>query len=425
MKCQVPRIATAVSKAVCIRRDFQYHRYRPEPDWDTTRSHILMNPKPSDDPRQPSSPERPGLAEEAPAEALRPPPGRSAALSLPAVDHPDRDTDAKHVEGPSRVVSLDAGTAMVVTDLHGDWDAYRRYRDHFLALRADALADYLIFTGDLIHSEGPPEADRSLDILLDLLVLREAFGERLIYLLGNHELPHLYGVILTKGERVYTPHFEAALGVYRKAILKLFDRLPLYVRTQAGVSVCHAGAAAELSAPGAAARVFNYSHQAVRAELEALLPVDQRPALRERYGQSVGIDYHDLARYYLAASGPDHPRYDDLLVGYLASSHPEFELLWATLFNRNEQQYGEADYAIFLDALLAELSADYHRQEVLVTGHVPCRGGYKIVAGHQLRIASGAHAHPHRSGRYLCFDVAAPVREAEELLGGLGSVFES
>ncbi len=40
-----------------------------------------------------------------------------------------------------RVVSLEAGVAMVVSDLHGDWDAYRRYCDRFLALQARGQAD--------------------------------------------------------------------------------------------------------------------------------------------------------------------------------------------------------------------------------------------------------------------------------------------
>jgi hypothetical protein len=323
-----------------------------------------------------------------------------------------------------RVVSLERGVAMVVTDLHGDWDDYRRYRDRFLALQADGRVDYLIFTGDLIHSEGPSHTDRSLDIVLDLLTLRETLGERVIYLLGNHELPHLYGITLAKGKHVYTPRFEAALGEYRKATLSLFDGLPFYVRTPAGVSVCHAGAAAELSTVGAPGRVFRYSHRRVRESVEALLPADQRPAMRERYGRLNGARYEDLARRNLAVTGPDDPRYDDLLIGYLVASHPDFELLWAALFTRNEQEYGERDYAVFLDALLRELSAGYHRQEVLVAGHIPCRGGYKVVADRQLRIASGAHAHPHQAGRYLLFDVAKPVREAEELLECLGSVFK-
>ncbi len=63
----------------------------------------------------------------------------------------------------TRVIDLEAGMAMVVTDLHGDWDAYQRYRDRFLDLRANGRADYLILTGDLIHHEGSEAEDKSLE----------------------------------------------------------------------------------------------------------------------------------------------------------------------------------------------------------------------------------------------------------------------
>ena len=90
-----------------------------------------------------------------------------------------------------RLWSLEAGTAMVVTDLHGDWDAYRRYRDRFVDLQANGEADCLIFTGDLIHRENPDEPDQSLEMVLDVLALQASYGPAIIYLCGNHELPHI------------------------------------------------------------------------------------------------------------------------------------------------------------------------------------------------------------------------------------------
>jgi hypothetical protein len=312
---------------------------------------------------------------------------------------------------------------MVVTDLHGDWDTYSRYRDCFLALHARGQADYLIFTGDLIHGQGESYPDRSLDILLDMLALRSKLGERLIYLLGNHELPHIYSIMLQKGELLLTPPFEAALGEHRAAVISLFESLPFYARTRSGIAITHAGAAAEMSPPGAAARVFNYSHRRILDEAAGALPHEQRPALRSGFGKLCGEDYDTMARTYLAVSGPDDPRYDDLLVGFLASTLPDFELLWAALFTRNEQQYGASNYAIFLDALLRDLSAGFHRQEVLVTGHIPCRDGYALIARRQLRLTSGAQAHSPRAARYLRFDVERRVRHADELLPRLESVF--
>jgi hypothetical protein len=161
----------------------------------------------------------------------------------------------------------------------------------------------------------------------------------------------------------------------------------------------------------------------VREDAETRLPADRRPELRERFGQLNEARYDDLARELLAAEEPSDPRYDDLLIGFMASSHSDFTLLWDALFNRNERQYGASDYAIFLDVLLKELSAGYHRQEVLVTGHIPCNGGFTVVAERQIRLASGAHAHPHEAGRYLLFDVAEPVRGAQELVHRLKSVY--
>jgi len=53
-----------------------------------------------------------------------------------------------------RIVDVGSGRAMVVTDLHGAWDVYRRLRDQFLNLAASGKVDHLILCGDLIHSEG-------------------------------------------------------------------------------------------------------------------------------------------------------------------------------------------------------------------------------------------------------------------------------
>jgi Icc-related predicted phosphoesterase len=60
---------------------------------------------------------------------------------------------------------------MMVTDLHGEWDAYQRYHDRFVDLQAHGYADYVIFTGDLIH-RSLLTPDVSLEIVLDILKLR-------------------------------------------------------------------------------------------------------------------------------------------------------------------------------------------------------------------------------------------------------------
>lgn len=324
----------------------------------------------------------------------------------------------------ARVVNIDAGRVMVVTDLHGDWNAYRHCRDRFLTLQAHGEADILLFTGDLIHSDGPAEEDQSLAIVMDVLALREQLGDRLIYLLGNHELPHLYGLLISKGERVYTPRFEAVMGDHRPQIMALFDSLPFYARTRAGVALCHTGAAAEISSPTIAFRLFNHSHRRLWEEITARAPASARPALRLALSESAGAPYEMLVRDYLAVSGPEDPRYDDFLLGSLVADHPSFRLLWTAFFNRNEQWYGRQEYLECLDALLTHLSSGYIRQRTLVTGHIVCQDGHEVVVGRQLRIASGVHARPYRSARYLLFDAGQTVYRAVDLLADLHYVFE-
>lgn len=322
-----------------------------------------------------------------------------------------------------RVVDLEAGTAMVITDLHGDWDAYQRYRDRFLTLKANGQADYFIINGDLIHHNSP-EQDGSLAMVLDVLALKAKLGSNLIYLLGNHELPHIYSITLQKGDFLYTPPFEAAMGEHRQRIMALFHSLPFYIRTPSGVSICHSGATAAISERDGAARLFNFSHQRILRETAESLTPEIRPSLRQALSKTNKQPYDELVRNYLAVNGPHDPRYDDFLIGALtATSHPDFELLWSAFFTRNELEYGEQTYDVVLNSLLHALSLGYHPQNLLVTGHIDCRGGYKLVAGQQLRLASAKHAHPREAGLYLLFDMGKKGTTADDLIAGLDSVF--
>jgi hypothetical protein len=321
-----------------------------------------------------------------------------------------------------RLWSLDAGVAMVVTDLHGDWDAYARYRDRFIELRAAGQADCLIFGGDLIHREPDAGADRSLDMVRDILALRERYGDAIISLCGNHELPHLYGFVLGKGRTEYTPGFEAALSESgcRDEVLELFESLPFFIRTAAGVSITHAGASAPLADRAQAARLFEWDHQALRAWAEERLAEGDRAELRSGYARLSGESSYDaLARRYLAVSDPADPRYDDLLRGFLVTAHPDFRIVRSALFTRCEQEDSEEAYTARLAATLEQLSAGYAPQRLLVAGHMATPGGYTVVAARHLRLASGAHAHLATSRAYLLFDTARSIESIDELLAGL------
>jgi hypothetical protein len=325
-----------------------------------------------------------------------------------------------------RLWTLEAGMVMVVTDLHGDWEAYQRYRDRFVDLQARGLADWLIFTGDLIHSDLPGPADQSLPIVLDVITLQEHYGPAVIYLCGNHELPHLYSVSLAKGNRVYTPDFEKALSQSgrRAQVIELFDSLPFFIRTRAGVALAHAGAPPPMTNPQDAGAIFNWSHKKILAQAEAEMGQENREILRQSYARLFQGTYQSLVNYYLDVAEPDDPRYDHLLRGFFVSNMAEFnDLLWPALFTRCEREYGTAHYAIFLDALLKELSVGFVTQNWLVAGHMRATGGHKLVVNRHLRLASGKHADPREAGHYLLFDAAKPIHQVETLFSGLKAGF--
>jgi hypothetical protein len=325
-----------------------------------------------------------------------------------------------------RLWSLDAGVAMVVTDLHGDWEVYARYCDRFIELRAAGQVDCLIFTGDLIHREPDAGDDRSLDIMLDLLALQERYGEAIICLCGNHELPHLYGFVLGKGDTEYTPGFEAVLSQSgrRDDVLTLFESLPFFIRTAAGVSITHAGASTPLADNAQAARLFDWDHQALRTWADERLAQGDRAELRSGYARLSGeLSYDAMARRYLAITGPDDPRYDDLLRGFMVTAHPDFRIVRTALFTRCEQEDDEDAYAARLAAALKRLSVGYLPQHLLVAGHMATPGGHMVVAERHLRLASGAHAQPATARQYLLFDTARSIDSVEDIRLALQSMF--
>jgi calcineurin-like phosphoesterase family protein len=325
---------------------------------------------------------------------------------------------------PPRVIDIDAGVAMVVTDLHGNLPLYERYRDIYLELHRQGLAQTLVFAGDLIHSEGTGIADGSLEIILDLIDLKARLGSRLVVLLGNHEMPHIYHVPLSKGKVIYTPQFEAVMGQHREVVLDFFRRRPFFARTAAGVAICHAGAFPEAGDPSAMDRLRTFSHRRILQEVEAELADTHRPALRAAIEKATQSPYLELSRLYCGVTGPEDPRYDDYLISVLAGFRDDFKLLWSALFSQNEYAGEMSAYAAQVRDLLLDLSRDYRPQRTLVTGHIGCRNGYRIVAeGLHLRVASGAHAHPYTSAKYLLFDAGQAIGETEDLLPGLGSVF--
>jgi Icc-related predicted phosphoesterase len=336
-----------------------------------------------------------------------------------------------------RVIDLNQGTAMVVTDLHGAWDVYRRMRDLFLKQQADGKVDYFVLCGDLIHSEVTDEHDYSLDILLDVMRVQTALGkEKVIVLLGNHELPHIYGLTLARGSIEYTPRFEAALTrlnqLYkgantRKDVIDFLSSLPFFVRTRAGVLLTHAGAATDISSTKHAERLLSINHTELIEAADKELSKFDIESLQRGYSHFTGLSYEEQAKHYLAVTGADDPRYNDLLrVLFLSGQNTDFDLMWNTLFTQNELEVGEAAYQkttrIFLQAI-SEISP--HEQRVLVAGHVSVKDGYAEIGKQHLRVASHTHAFPKRAARYMILDCEKPIKTTSDLIPTLRFVFDN
>lgn len=337
---------------------------------------------------------------------------------------------------PQRIIDLSGGVAMVVTDLHGAWDVYRRLRDQFLAQQAKGAVDHLVICGDLIHNEGLEEVDASLDMVLDVMALQAELGsERVIMLLGNHELPHIYGLTLAKGSVEYTPRFEAALTRFdqryksplrRKDVIAFLAGLPFFARTKAGVLLTHAGASADVASARHVERLKNLNHQDLINSADNELRKFDIGSLQRGYSHFTGVSYEEQAKRYLAVTGPDDPRYNELLrVLFLSGQNTDFDLMWNTLFSQNELDVGEGTYIKIVKNFLQYISdASSHEQRVLVAGHIGVKDGYAEVGKQQLRVASYTHAFPKRAARYLLLDCNKPVQSAADLIPYLKLVFD-
>jgi hypothetical protein len=318
------------------------------------------------------------------------------------------------------------GVLLVATDLHGDNETYRRIRDRFVDLQARGEVDGLVFTGDLIHSE-PGSEDASLDMLLDVMRLKAEYGDGILYLLGNHEMPHIYATTLARGEVDYTSPFEADLqdSGLRDMVRKFFSELPFYLRTAAGVSLAHAGAAPVTANPENAGLLFRWDHDLLLAQADDIISRSDLPRLRtalaalwQGSSEQQAPAYAELVRQFLGVTDNGDPHFDDLLRGYLVTRSPAYDILWQALFTSCERQYGN-EYPGMLKATLATFSAGFVRQKYLVSGHMPASGGYQVVDGRQLRVVSGAYPDKKIERKLLRFDAANPIRGMDTLVNGL------
>ncbi len=322
-----------------------------------------------------------------------------------------------------RAIDLEDGKALVVTDLHGEGAVYDQIRDKFLRMHAAGEVDRLVICGDLIHGYGAPEDDHSLRMVLDVMRLQREMGEEaVVVLMGNHEMPHVYNIILSKGALEFTSRFEHSLSQSgkRDEVMKFIYDLPLYARTKAGVLITHAGATVAVASADAAENILTFDHKALlKLADDRILHSYDLNLLRQN------AEYMQMAREYFAISGASDERLHHYLRGQMLSqAEPEFRFLWDVLFTTNEQGWSVDAYGVVVDRFLRAISAvSEYPQRVLIAGHIAARDGYALVGEQHFRLASYAHATPKEAGKLLLLNCEEPVYTAEDLIPHLLPTF--
>jgi hypothetical protein len=252
--------------------------------------------------------------------------------------------------------------------------------------------------------------------------LQQQLGQDIvIMLMGNHEMPHVYSVGLSKGQTTYTPRFERTLAQldhnpnapYTRAdVMAFIKSLPFVVRTKAGVLITHAGATPAIKSPADAEQLLAFDHDLLLQQASDWMQAYELDALKHHK------QYIQQVREMIAVDSVDDPRFLDMLRGQLLSANSgQFEFLWDVLFTTNEKETSVQAYKRIVQANLKALSVGApSAQTVLVAGHIGVNGGHQIVAQHQLRLASHAHAYPKEAGQVLILDCEAPILKASDLV---------
>lgn len=145
------------------------------------------------------------------------------------------------------LVSLAAGKELIIAgDLHG----HRANLDAILR-RADLAAheDRILILQEIIHGEEDQLTghDRSIETLMRALRAMLSHPERIIFLLGNHDLAQLTGKEISKHGRGACKAFDAGVaeafeeeaGEVLDALNRYIRALPLAARTDGGVLISH------------------------------------------------------------------------------------------------------------------------------------------------------------------------------------------
>jgi hypothetical protein len=276
------------------------------------------------------------------------------------------------------IVDLKDERVLVAADIHGNWESYQQVLGRFDAMKRSSSIDLLVFTGDLIHGY-PGYPDESVKILDDLM---EKKDDKIISILGNHELMHIYHMSVGKGDLEFVPGFEAKIKQDRSKYIGFMKNMAYAVRTSGGVTINHTGASPvthpQFSEDFRA--IVGAPHLEFMKWLKHDNVLDQLARLAAR-SKAIIMPYQNPDKYY------------DPAIGQALHNSNIGEYLWATFFNKNENEFGQEMYNEMTDAYLKEMGSDGLAQRILISGHVGVPHGSQIVNDKQLRLGI-AHTNP-------------------------------
>lgn len=268
--------------------------------------------------------------------------------------------------------------------MHGNYHDFQRVLDRYEILKRDLPGLQLVFLGDLVHGYNA-KTDKSIDIVLQMMHMgANRHGSCIHFLMGNHELAHVYHWALKKGNWDFTTGFERKMGKRRAEIVHFFEKLPIGIATLGGVFLHHTGASpvyangylTSVGLPGAF--LCQMDHAKIKAKL--------------------GLDINE-SRF-------------NLEIGRTVSELHEGKTIWETWMNGNEMQYG-VQYSAFLNQMLAYYSIHTGIDlGILVTGHIGVDTGVELVAGRQIRLCSGQGCTDDLQKKMLFVDAARHYPDA-------------
>ncbi|MBU0979646.1 MAG: metallophosphoesterase [Nanoarchaeota archaeon] len=300
----------------------------------------------------------------------------------------------------NRIIDIEVGKLMAVTDLHGNWQDYRRSKEQFASLNKDGNADICVFLGDIIHAY-PDQEDRSKEIIDDLMALgTNKPGSPYIAVMGGHEMAPVYHMNLFKQDKdtgipyEFSKAFEDAIKDDRQKYVDFLKDMPFAVRTAGGVLLLHAGAT-------------------------QIIGEDRQEAYKVTY-QSFSNWDHDamLRQLVMTAERMGEPiQTDDFnpSLGKHLEDNWTGKVLWEFFMNSNERGSQGVNYFSHIPGFLKFMGTGHPGLDMMVTGHLAVKKGVQVVCDEQLRISSSLGAVSDLDKHLLLFGASKRYENADEL----------